>query len=70
MPPTPIDSRRGTKSLAASLLCMSVKKKDFGFYMCVCGCLLAAVIEVSAFVSGTFRTRVAQAQITNSVQAY
>ena len=52
------------------LLCMSVKKRDFGFYMCVCGCLLAAVIEVSAFVSGTSRTRVAQAQITNSAQAY
>jgi hypothetical protein len=48
---------------------MSVKKKDFGFYICVCGCLLAAIIEVSAFVGGTSGTRVAQAQITNSAQA-
>jgi len=49
---------------------MSVKKNDLGFYMCFCGCLLAAIIEVSFFVSGTSGTRVAQAQIANSTRAY
>jgi hypothetical protein len=48
---------------------MSVKKNDFGFYMRVCGCLLAAIIEMSAYVGETSGTRVAQAQIINSAQA-
>jgi hypothetical protein len=49
---------------------MLMKKKDFGFYMCVCGCLLAAAIEVSFFVGGTSPTRVAQAQIISAAQAH
>jgi hypothetical protein len=49
---------------------MSVNKRDFGFYMCVCGCLLAAIIEVSFIVGGTSGTRVAQAQIASPAQAY
>jgi hypothetical protein len=41
------EARGGTTSCAASSLCMNENHKDFGFYACVGGCLIAAMIEFS-----------------------
>jgi hypothetical protein len=40
-------SSGGTTSCAESSLCMNENHKDFGFYACVGGCLIAAMIEFS-----------------------
>lgn len=47
-----------------------LRKNDLVFYMCICGCLIAAIIVVSFIISGTAGTQVAQTHITHPAQAY